>query len=88
MKTKRMLREKVWFPGIDRLVDRRIRQCIPCHTTTRKSTNPEPLKMSSLPPAPWCDVSVGFAGPLPSGDMLPVVTDDYSRFPERTSISK
>ena len=27
-------------------------------------------------------MSVDFAGPLPSGDLLPVVTDDYSRFPE------
>ena len=38
--------------------------------------------MSSLPPAPWCDVSVDFVGPLPSGYMLLVVTDDYSIFPE------
>ena len=77
MKTKRLLRKKVWFPGIDGLVERRIRQYIPY-----QATNPEPLKMSGLPPAPWCDVSVYFAGPLPSGDMLLVTTDDYSCFPE------
>ena len=27
-------------------------------------------------------VSVDFAGPLPPGDRLLVLTDDYSRFPE------
>ena len=52
VKTKRLLWEKVWFPGIDRLVERRIHLCILCQATLRKSTNPEPLKMSSLPPAP------------------------------------
>ena len=49
---------------------------------TRNSTNPEPLKIVSLPQVPWCEVSIDFAGPLPSNDMLLVAIDDYSRFSE------
>jgi hypothetical protein len=30
VKTKRLLREKVWFPLIDRMVQERIKNCIPC----------------------------------------------------------
>ncbi len=43
--------------------------------------NPEPLKMSTLPARPWDEVSVDFFGPLPCGDYLFVVIDDYSHFP-------
>ena len=40
VKTKSLLREKGWFPGIDILVERKIRQYIPRRATTRKPTNP------------------------------------------------
>ncbi|MES9884605.1 MAG: transposase family protein, partial [Sedimenticola sp.] len=42
---------------------------------------PEPLKMSELPARPWEEVSVDFFGPLPSGEYLMVLIDDYSHFP-------
>ena len=38
--------------------------------------------MTELPQAPWQQLSVDFCGPLPSGDMLFVVIDEYSRYPE------
>ena len=38
--------------------------------------------MTELPPAPWQQLSIDFCGPLPSGDMLFVVIDEYSRYPE------
>ncbi|XP_014665040.1 PREDICTED: uncharacterized protein K02A2.6-like [Priapulus caudatus] len=59
-----------------------IARCIPCQAVTRKPNTPEPLIMSPLPAEPWAEVSVDFNGPLPSSEMLLVVTDDYSRFPE------
>ncbi|XP_064631680.1 uncharacterized protein K02A2.6-like [Lineus longissimus] len=82
VKTKRLLRSKIWFAGIDKMTEQTIKQCIPCQATTRNSTPPEPLTMSRLPAAPWSEVSMDFAGPLPSNDMLLTVVDDYSRFPE------
>ena len=38
--------------------------------------------MTELPPAPWQQLSIDFCGPLPSGDMLFVVIDEYSCYPE------
>ena len=38
--------------------------------------------MTETPNSPWEKVSIDFCGPLPSGDYLLVVIDDYSRFPE------
>ena len=79
VKTKQLLREKVWFPGIDSIVERKIKQCMPCQATCISDLR-EPIVMSELPTGPWIDVSVDFAD-LPSGEHLLVVTDDYSRFP-------
>ena len=41
-----------------------------------------PLQMSTLPQAPWQYLSADSCGPLPSGDMLFVVIDEYFRYPE------
>ena len=81
MKTKALLREKVWFPGIDKLTDETIKQCIPCQATGRPDP-PQPLAMSELPNGPWQKLHIDFYGPLPSAEYLLVVIDRYSRFPE------
>ncbi|XP_038060081.1 uncharacterized protein K02A2.6-like [Patiria miniata] len=84
-KTKQLLREKIWFPGIDRLVDQTIRDCLPCQASTVDTTR-APLQMSPLPNGPWLEVSVDFCD-LPSGEHILVVIDDYSRFPEIEIVS-
>ena len=81
VKTKALLREKVWFPGIDKLTDETIKRCIPCQATGRPDP-PQPLTMSELPNGPWQKLHIDFYGPLPSGEYLLVVIDRYSRFPE------
>ena len=48
----------------------------------KNSTCAEPLQMTETPNSPWEKVSIDFCGPLPSGDYLLVVIDDYSQFPE------
>ena len=84
VKTKRLIREKVWFPGIDRMVQEKIEKCLPCQAATTQGSQscPQPLKMTQLPSGPWKEVAVDFMGPFPSGDYLLVVIDEYSRFPE------
>ena len=83
VKTKMLLREKVWFPSIDKLVEEKVKTCLPCQAaTTGTSTNPEPLIMTKLPDAPWQEVAADFVGPFPSGELLLVVIDEFSRFPE------
>ena len=86
VKTKRLLREKVWFPGIDNFVQRNIDTCISCQATSSKS-RPEPLKMTDLPPEVWHTVNIDFCGPLPRGEYLLVVIDAYRRFPEVEIVS-
>ena len=77
IKTKKLLREKVWFPGIDKLVEECVANCIPCQASTHVKTR-EPLRMTNLPKGPWQNISVDFCGPFPSGDYLLVAMDDYS----------
>ena len=84
-KTKSLLREKVWFPSIDRMTEKIIRDCITCQTNTIEHTK-EPLRMSPLPKKAWSEISIDFAD-LPSGEHLLVVIDDYSRFPEVEIVS-
>jgi hypothetical protein len=40
---------------------------------------PEPLNMTPLPKAPWCEIAIDFVGPFPSGEVLLVVIDDSGR---------
>ena len=79
-KTKSLLREKVWFPGMDKLIHEELDQCIPCQAATPEKKR-EPLNMSSLPDGPWEKVAVDFCGPMPTGEYLLVLMDEYSRFP-------
>ena len=81
-KTKALIREKVWFSGIDKMVENKIRNCLACQATTTRQETREPVKSTVLPKAPWKEISIDFCGPFPSGDCLLVVIDDYSRFPE------
>ena len=80
VKTKRLLRETVWFPNIDAQAAQLVATCIPCQANTPQH-NAEPLNMSDLPSAPWVEVSMDFCGPYPTGDYLMVLIDEYSRFP-------
>ncbi|KAK3088256.1 hypothetical protein FSP39_016655 [Pinctada imbricata] len=80
-KTKAFLRSKVWFPGLDSRVDRKLKDCVACQVLTPERTTVEPLKMSELPSGPWENLSMDFCGPLPSSEYLLVVVDEYTRYP-------
>ena len=81
VKTKRLLREKVWFPGIEEKVQKTIQSCIACQANSPYSP-PAPLQMTALPPKPWYTVNIDFCGPFPTGEYLMVVIDAYSIFLE------
>ena len=81
VKTKSLLRETVWFPGIDNMVEKAVADCLPCQSSVPKSSR-EPLQITPLPDGPWKDVAVDFTGPFAGGEYLLVVIDEYSRFPE------
>ena len=81
VKTKALLREKVWFPGIDKLVKETLDRCIPCQATGQPNP-PIPIRMTPMPDGPWQKVHADFYGPLPTGEYLLVLIDRYSRYPE------
>ena len=70
-KTKSLLREKVWFPYIDKIVKEFIEKCTACQATGQENSK-EPMQSTDLPPAPWHTVKADFFGPVPSGEYLAV----------------
>ena len=80
-KTKALLREKVWFFGMDELVQETLESCLACQAVG-KPAPPAPLQQIEMPNAPWEQVHVDYCGPVPTGEYLLVVIDRYSRFPE------
>ena len=81
VKTKQLIREKIWFPGLDDEVKKVISDCLACQANG-PDQRPDPLQMSPLPPDPWHTVHIDFCGPFPTGEYLLVTIDAYSRFPE------
>ena len=60
VKTKQLIREKVWFSGIDQLVEETLHSCIPCQASNPKHTHREPIRTTPRPAAPWTEISVDF----------------------------
>ena len=83
VKPKQLLREKVWFPDIDQMVETTVRMCLPYQASTQGTfPSPESLQPSPLPEKAWTNVAVDFVGPFPTGEYLLVMIDEYSRYPE------
>ena len=81
VRTKQRLRSKVWWPGIDKDVERLIKSCHACQIVSTGNP-PDPVMPSELPSGPWEDVSLDLCGPFPTGESLLVVVDRYSRWLE------
>lgn len=79
-KTKTLLRSKVYFKNMDKLVEQKISNCLACQAV-EKQTKSTPLKNTEIPDNVWDAVNVDYLGPLPSGHYLFVLIDQRSRFP-------
>ena len=77
IKRKTLLREKVWFPGIDTLAAKTVTGSLACQSVAQPP-KPSPLP---IPLQAWDTVYVDFLGPwpLPSKDLLLVVIDGRTR---------
>ncbi|XP_040070280.1 uncharacterized protein K02A2.6-like [Ixodes scapularis] len=80
VKTKQLLRTKVWFPKMDSLCTETIQACVPCQACDERS-HQEPLSMTKLPERPWAEIAIDLHDPLQSGKYLLVIIDEQSRFP-------
>ncbi|XP_060556789.1 uncharacterized protein K02A2.6-like [Ruditapes philippinarum] len=80
VKNKQLLREKVYFPGMDQQVENMCKSCILCLAATNSKQH-EPLNMSDMPKYPFQMISLDFCGPFPDEKYLLVLIDEYLRFP-------
>ena len=44
VKTKKLIREKIWFPSIDKLVENAVKSCILCQASYKVKAKREPLQ--------------------------------------------
>ena len=79
--TKRQLRLRLWFPGMDRAIERRVETCMPCQASVN-STDRDPLKPTKAPEEPWSSLYADHWGPTQDGLHLLVVIDGLTRYPE------
>ena len=63
------------------MIQAKVEQCYGCQATTYKPTR-DLLKPTVLPERPWQHIDMDFWGPLPSGDHILIVIDEYSGYPE------
>lgn len=80
VKTKQLIRAKVWFPGKDSQIERMIQSCISCQANNHHY-KPEPLRMTEMPTSSWQRLSLDFHGPMYNGKYLLVLIDEFSRYP-------
>ena len=63
------------------MVETKMKNCLACQATTYVPTR-DPLKPTKLPDLPWQCIDMDFWGPLPNGEYLLVMIDEYTRYPE------
>ena len=81
IKTKSILREKVWWPSINIDIADLIKHCQACQVVTPPSHKSEPVKMTTIPHEAFHTLAIDIKGPLPSNQYLLVLIDYRSRYP-------
>ncbi|XP_031335480.1 uncharacterized protein K02A2.6-like [Photinus pyralis] len=80
VKTKQLLRTKVWFANMNEMVDKYVKSCHACQAVTPfKQRNP--LETTEMASHAFGSVDVDYAGPFPNGKYAFLLIDEYSRFP-------
>ena len=77
---KRYLRERLWWPGLDKMVERRSASCEACQASTVQHQR-DPLQPSTAPCKPWVKVAADHWGPTPDHSVL-VMVDHLTKYPE------
>ena len=86
VKSKMFLRSKMWFPGMDKMVEKEVKVCAPCQAAVETPCQ-EPMTSTELPNGPWEHIAIDFKGPLKTGEYAFVAIDEYSRYPEVEFVS-
>lgn len=75
---KVLIRQKMWWPGVDKDIKEHIESCRDCIRLTFP-VRKEPMIRRALPQAPWKEIAIDLTGPIDGKNILMVV-DYYSRF--------
>ncbi|XP_022809408.1 uncharacterized protein K02A2.6-like [Stylophora pistillata] len=81
VKMKERLRSKVWWPEVDKAVERKCRECYGCQLVTKETITP-PVKITRKPERPWHDLVLDLLGPMPTREYMLVLVDYFSRWVE------
>ena len=79
VRTKQRLRQRVWWPNMDKSAEDLVRSCVDCQYVSKEQP-PEPMVRTILPDGPCQHVAIDIMGPLPWSCSLLVIVDYYSRF--------
>lgn len=77
---KGLARGVVWWPGMDREIEEKVKSCHDCQST-RPTPPAAPLHPWEYPSRPWARVHIDLAGPF-LGHMFMVIIDAYSKWLE------
>lgn len=78
VKTKQLIREKIWFASIDKMVEQAVKSCIPCQASLPGPSRREPIQLTPFPIGLWFQVAIDFSGPFLSGYCCKLaVLDEY-----------
>ena len=78
---KRYVRSRLWFPGMDREIEKVTQGCLACQAAT-VTKHRDPLIPTLAPEELWCNLAADHWGPTADGKYLLVVIDELSRYPE------
>ena len=81
---KSLSRSYVWWPGIDKDIEIRIKSCTQCQQN-QKTPAKAPLHPWDWPERPWMRLHIDYAGPF-LGKMFLVVVDAHSKWLEVVSV--
>ena len=76
-KTKSFLRERFWFPGMDRLVQ----ELLAVYTLSSSNLRKQTGTTHNVTSLPMGENLVDFCGPMPTDEYKLVLIDEYSRHP-------
>jgi len=80
VRTKQLIRSKVWFLNIDKLVKDFVHSCSSCQATI-PFKHRDPIITARLTKYSFEQLDIDYAGPFPNGKYLFVIVDEFSRFP-------
>ena len=81
IKTKEILIEKIWWPGIDQDVEYLVKRCHSGQVTSQANNMSVPVTPTEIPENLWDMLAMDLKGPYPAVDYLLALIDYRSRYP-------